>query len=653
MNGQEDLLIRESRVITVQKRRTYVSDELQKIAVQKDWLDSRGGGRYYQEPAVPAPSGFIPPAVNRAPGVGGLVKKRPAPSPLQKAQVLAEQPVATGYGVDKRPRVADLEKEKRIQSIFSQCLTIVKQLSKLKDASPFLKPVDPIALKCPDYLSIIKNPMDFGTIQKRLEHKPEKGIVRQYKDPQEFVADMRLIFENCRVYNAPGHAVRKMGDSISEVWEKKWKTSGIAEKWEQELKRLDGEEFYDDGKSNLPQQIHRYTAELHSVLDTMRTCGQKQPPGDRPMTFEEKRKLSIAIGRLPGDSLYRVLQIVGEDPKYAHVPFDADEVELDIDELSQATHWRLDNYVNGVFEQPQPTKTAGTGGVSSHGLMDHRADQEDTSRHHEAVRHDPAEGLANRPLNSGQSSSSGDSGTSSDSGSGGEVGSKQINGSHHEAGQKSEVAKRTLNHEGGGAGTFFSATAPAKSQIIRGQSKYKKSENPIDQNAWASLLDTPANPGGQAEEDDAGPRGEDENLWLDFQSREEQEAQRAQEQKAEEDRIRAARAAKEEEARKEAEAARRKDEEEEAERKRKADEEAEQRRIETELQRSKELEAGKNANSGYDVFHSAELREQFKHGPDTTDDALQAMGLKRRLPPEEDFDENSEADEVSEDGEMA
>ena len=80
---------------------------------------------------------------------------------------------------------------------------------------------------------------------------------------------------------------------------------------------MDQQEFYDDGKSNLPQQIHRYTAELHSVLDTMRTCGQKQPPGDRPMTFEEKRKLSIAIGRLPGDSLYRVLQIVGEDPKYA------------------------------------------------------------------------------------------------------------------------------------------------------------------------------------------------------------------------------------------------------------------------------------------------------------------------------------------------
>lgn len=74
---------------------------------------------------------------------------------------------------------------------------------------------------------------------------------------------------------------------------------------------------YDDGKTNLQQRIHQYTTELHSALDTMRVGGQKPPPGDRPMTFEEKRKLSIAIGRLPGDSLFRVLQIVGEDPKYA------------------------------------------------------------------------------------------------------------------------------------------------------------------------------------------------------------------------------------------------------------------------------------------------------------------------------------------------
>ena len=35
---------------------------------------------------------------------------------------------------------------------------------------PFQTPVDAIQLKIPDYHKIIKTPMDFGTIKKRLEH---------------------------------------------------------------------------------------------------------------------------------------------------------------------------------------------------------------------------------------------------------------------------------------------------------------------------------------------------------------------------------------------------------------------------------------------------------------------------------------------------
>lgn len=72
---------------------------------------------------------------------------------------------------------------------------------------------------------------------------------------------------------------------------------------------------YDDGKAHLQQKVHQYTAELHNALGTLRP-GASKPPGDRPMTFEERRKLSIALSRLQGDSLARVVQIVGEDPCY-------------------------------------------------------------------------------------------------------------------------------------------------------------------------------------------------------------------------------------------------------------------------------------------------------------------------------------------------
>lgn len=233
MMALQDLSTREARSAAIQKRRAYLQDELRRVSEQRASLET-SVPRYDTHPLLPAPSA-VGGNAGRTAGMTSLVKKRPAPSPLAKSHALAEPPLAAAYGVEKRPRLGEMDKEKRINSIFSQCQTILKQLMKLKDATPFLKPVDPIALKCPDYFNIIKVPMDFGTISKRLEHKPEKGIVRQYKDPRDFVADMRLVFENCRTYNQPGHAVRKMGETIAEAWEKKWQTSHILEKWDAEV----------------------------------------------------------------------------------------------------------------------------------------------------------------------------------------------------------------------------------------------------------------------------------------------------------------------------------------------------------------------------------------------------------------------------------
>ena len=49
-----------------------------------------------------------------------------------------------------------------------QCTALLKPLLKMEAAQPFLLPVDPEALHIPDYLTIIKQPMDLGTIQTKL-----------------------------------------------------------------------------------------------------------------------------------------------------------------------------------------------------------------------------------------------------------------------------------------------------------------------------------------------------------------------------------------------------------------------------------------------------------------------------------------------------
>ena len=51
-----------------------------------------------------------------------------------------------------------------------QAKKLMNSLWKVKDADLFHKPVDPIELGIPDYLNVIKNPMDFSTIKKKLNN---------------------------------------------------------------------------------------------------------------------------------------------------------------------------------------------------------------------------------------------------------------------------------------------------------------------------------------------------------------------------------------------------------------------------------------------------------------------------------------------------
>ena len=80
------------------------------------------------------------------------------------------------------------------------CFRLHVKLMNHKWAGPFLQPVDPVAMNIPDYLEIIKEPMDFSTIQKNIE---ERAIVTR----DDFAAAVRLVFDNAFKYNKPGDDV--------------------------------------------------------------------------------------------------------------------------------------------------------------------------------------------------------------------------------------------------------------------------------------------------------------------------------------------------------------------------------------------------------------------------------------------------------------
>uniref|UniRef100_A0A8C1PLN8 Bromodomain containing 3 n=1 Tax=Cyprinus carpio TaxID=7962 RepID=A0A8C1PLN8_CYPCA len=88
---------------------------------------------------------------------------------------------------------------------------VVKTLWKHQFAWPFYTPVDAIKLNLPDYHKIIKNPMDMGTIKKRLENN-------YYWTAGECMQDFNTMFTNCYIYNKPTDDIVLMAQALEKVF---------------------------------------------------------------------------------------------------------------------------------------------------------------------------------------------------------------------------------------------------------------------------------------------------------------------------------------------------------------------------------------------------------------------------------------------------
>ena len=203
-----------------QKRKRQLEDELQVIQQQRAALEQRLQ------------------ALNGGVGLGaGPAKVARGPNKIGAVGHFG----AAGV-VSDRAHI-EAEREKRVTALFQQCQTILRNVKGNQKAGSFLEPVDPVKLKILDYFQFVKKPMALSDVWGKLNNNPTKGIFRKYKNVYEFRDDMRQIWENCRLYNPIGQPVRTNGDWMSEYWEKKWATSGIEQKWEEEMLRQRQEEM--------------------------------------------------------------------------------------------------------------------------------------------------------------------------------------------------------------------------------------------------------------------------------------------------------------------------------------------------------------------------------------------------------------------------
>mmetsp|Transcript_30761 Transcript_30761/g.77176 ORF Transcript_30761/g.77176 Transcript_30761/m.77176 type:complete len:889 (-) Transcript_30761:27-2693(-) len=289
-----------------------------------------------------------------------------------------------------------------ISKAFEQCKKVHRQLMEHKFSWPFNQPVDPIALNIPDYFTVIKFPMDLGTIMKKLEDD-------LYSNIDEYADDARLVFQNAQTYNAEGSDIFYMSQVLSDQFEKKF--IAIRAKLMQQQRQAAAAPVYatpipppDAFVSSTLAEIKNAVASLQSEIKNLRQQAPAPPtpkappkkaanskrrtPAGRPsmksMTKEEKRKLSNAINTLAPEHLGTVVQIIHERMPSLAQQTNNDEIEIDIDALDAQTLRHLEEFVKSCnAPRPRGGRLAPKSGKGKHA----RPQVDDVQRSLEAITH--------------------------------------------------------------------------------------------------------------------------------------------------------------------------------------------------------------------------------------------------------------------------
>jgi len=105
--------------------------------------------------------------------------------------------------------------ETSLQVEMKNCLSLLQEFQNKKEAAEFLQAVDWKSLGLDDYPKIINQPMDLGTIEKKLTRNA-------YQNAYEFAEDMRLVWDNAKTFNRPGSEIYMTAENLHHLFERKF-----------------------------------------------------------------------------------------------------------------------------------------------------------------------------------------------------------------------------------------------------------------------------------------------------------------------------------------------------------------------------------------------------------------------------------------------
>ncbi|KAK9269158.1 hypothetical protein L1049_000927 [Liquidambar formosana] len=269
---------------------------------------------------------------------------------------------ANGFGLDKY-----------LSQAFKNCSNLLAKLMKHKHGWVFNVPVDVKGLGLHDYYTIIKHPMDLGTVKSRLNKN-------WYKSPREFAEDVRLTFRNAMTYNPKGQDVYIMAEQLSKIFEEKWAVIEVEYNLDWRIDMVHDAGLPTPTSRKAPPSHHPLpppppqmraldrSESMSTPVDSRmkaanfapsnRMTVPKKPkakdPHKRDMTYEEKQKLSSSLQSLPSEKLDNIVQIIKK--RNLALSQHDDEIEVDIDSVDAETLWELDRFVTNYKKSVSKNK---------------------------------------------------------------------------------------------------------------------------------------------------------------------------------------------------------------------------------------------------------------------------------------------------------
>ncbi|KAK8478688.1 hypothetical protein V6N13_040466 [Hibiscus sabdariffa] len=300
---------------------------------------------------------FLSPSVdNRSCSDGN---KRPPLENFNRSGVLSSQgkkrPLGGRNGTDRKKSTSGrLEQNPAVAVsnsnayLMKPCEALLNRLMQHNFGWVFNNPVDVVKLNIPDYFTVIKHPMDFGTVKKKMASG-------KYASPLDFAADVRLTLSNAMTYNPPGNDVHTMAETLSKYFEARWKamekklpiTMNVDAKPSISVEPIEVE----TNCEILPLKKKKINPK-ESIL--------KPEPVKQIMTDQEKQSLSTKLESLLGELPENIIDFLKEHSS-TEGQMGEDEIEIDMDAFSDETLFKLrkllDEYLLGkqkIQEKVEP-----------------------------------------------------------------------------------------------------------------------------------------------------------------------------------------------------------------------------------------------------------------------------------------------------------